>query len=110
VAALEHDAGVGRPMGFYTTLSLEEIETLRPWLVALNMMGVDLLIPSDETGADTSPLTSGCVPGFGAAPENDTYFDYHHTAADTLDKVDPELLRRNTAAFAALTWVLADKP
>jgi len=110
VAAVEHDSGVGRPMAFRTTLTLEEIDRLQPWLAALDDLGAGMLMPSEGTGADTSPLTRRCVTGFGAAPENDTYFDYHHTAADTLDKVDPELLRRNAAAFAALTWVLADKP
>jgi len=110
VAAIEHDAGVGRPLGFNTTLTIEEIENLRPWLGALRRLDADLLTPSEHTGADTSPLTNGCVPGFGAAPDGRKYFDYHHTAADTLDKVDPEMLRRNAAAFAALTWVLADKP
>lgn len=109
VAAVEHDSGVGRPMGFRTTLSVEEIEQLEPWLVVLDELGAGQLVPSRQTGADTSPLTKRCVTGFGAAPENDTYFDHHHAASDTLDKVDPELLKRNAAAFAALTWVLADK-
>lgn len=110
VAAIEHDAGVERPMGFWTTLSASEIAAFRPWLAALDELGADQMISSENTGADTSRLTDGCVPGFGAGPENTHYFDYHHTAADTLDKIDPEMLRRNTAVFAALTWVLADMP
>jgi carboxypeptidase Q len=110
VAAVEFDAGVGRPMAYRTTLSIEEIARLEPWLVEMRRLGAGTLIPSPGTGADTSPLTRSCVTGFGAAPENDTYFDYHHSAADTLDKVDPELLRRNAATFAVLTWILADMP
>jgi hypothetical protein len=43
-----------------------------------------------------------------ARQQTDHYFDYHHSAADTLDKVDPEVLRRNTAIVAAMTWLLAE--
>jgi hypothetical protein len=38
------------------------------------------------------------------------YFDIHHTAADALDKVDPEELRQNVAAMAVLAYVLAEMP
>jgi Zn-dependent M28 family amino/carboxypeptidase len=38
------------------------------------------------------------------------YFDYHHTEADTLDKVDPSELQRDAAAMAALAWLLAEMP
>jgi Zn-dependent M28 family amino/carboxypeptidase len=36
-----------------------------------------------------------------------TYFDYHHTAADTLDKIDPRELRENAAVVAVLAYALA---
>ena len=36
------------------------------------------------------------------------YFDIHHSAADTLDKVDPVALAQSSAAVAWLTWALAD--
>ena len=36
------------------------------------------------------------------------YFDYHHTANDTFDKIDPKILDRSTAALAATAWVLAE--
>jgi hypothetical protein len=49
------------------------------------------------------------VPGFGLVPDPRHYFDLHHSAADTLDKVDPEALARNTAAVAALVWELAEE-
>ena len=59
---------------------------------------------------DTSPLVDAGVPGFGLMTESRRYFDYHHTAADTLDKIDRDELSRATAAFAAMTWMLADRP
>jgi Zn-dependent M28 family amino/carboxypeptidase len=36
------------------------------------------------------------------------YFDYHHTADDTLDKIDPKALSQNVAAWTALVWLAAD--
>ena len=36
------------------------------------------------------------------------YFDYHHTADDTLDKIEPANLRHNVAAVAAFTWMAAN--
>ena len=48
------------------------------------------------------------VPGFGFVPDPRHYFDYHHTPADTLDKVDPKALAQDTAAIAALAYVIAE--
>ena len=50
------------------------------------------------------------MPALGFAMDTSTYFDYHHTEADTLDKVDPVHLRDVTAAVAVLAYVLADLP
>jgi hypothetical protein len=63
---------------------------------------------SRHTGADTSPLTDAGVTGFGLVPDPRHYFDYHHTPADTLDKVDPKALAQNTAAIAALAYLIAE--
>jgi hypothetical protein len=50
------------------------------------------------------------VPGLGLAGDSSTYFDVHHTEADTLDKVDPTQLAANVAVVAALAYVVADLP
>jgi hypothetical protein len=46
----------------------------------------------------------------GIENEGTRYFDYHHTMADTLDKIDPQELQQSTATLAATTWVLAESP
>jgi hypothetical protein len=48
------------------------------------------------------------VPQLGMRQENSHYFDIHHSAEDTLDKVDPAELDKATAAWAAAIWVLAE--
>jgi hypothetical protein len=63
-------------------------------------------------GADIGPIVEAGVPGIGHRVHGDRYFDYHHSAADTLDKVKPEDLAANVAAVAGLLWGLAsdDQP
>ena len=48
------------------------------------------------------------VPLLGHMPDSTNYFDYHHTEADTLDKVDRTALDKNVAVFAYLAFSLAD--
>ncbi len=61
-------------------------------------------------GSDISPLMADGVPGLGESTTGAHYFDWHHTEADTLDKVDPTDFRKNVASLAVMTYVLADMP
>jgi hypothetical protein len=47
------------------------------------------------------------VPGFAPITDSRTYFHYHHTAADTLDKIVPRELQENVAVVAVLAYALA---
>jgi hypothetical protein len=108
IAAIETDAGGAAPTGFTTTLkgdALAGVESRTKPLAAVSSNHFEV---AEETGADTEPLTAAGVPGFGLVPEPLHYFDYHHTNADTLDKVDPKELAMDSAAVAALAWILAD--
>jgi carboxypeptidase Q len=64
--------------------------------------------PPGSGGADVAPLMQAGVPVFRLNQDGSTYFDYHHTADDTLDKVDPEALAQNVAAWVTLAWLAAD--
>ena len=61
-------------------------------------------------GSDISPLMADSVPGLGEETTGAHYFDWHHTEADTLDKVDPTEFRKNVASLAVMTYILADMP
>jgi Zn-dependent M28 family amino/carboxypeptidase len=61
-------------------------------------------------GADISPLTRDGVPAMSLDTVGEHYFDWHHSNADTLDKVSPADLRRATGMLAVMGYVLADMP
>jgi hypothetical protein len=64
--------------------------------------------PELHGGADIGPLAGAGVPVFGLNQDGLRYFDLHHTADDTLDKIDPAQMSQNVAAWAALVWLIAD--
>ena len=64
--------------------------------------------PELHGGADVGPLAEAGVPVFGLSQDGTRYFDLHHTADDTLNKIDPEQMSQNVAAWAALVWLIAD--
>ena len=64
--------------------------------------------PELHGGADIGDLAEAGVPVFGLAQDGTRYFDLHHTADDTLNKIDPEQMSQNVAAWAGLVWLIAD--
>lgn len=61
-------------------------------------------------GSDIGPLIGDGVPGFGVHTVGTHYFDWHHTNADTFDKIVPREFQLNVASLAVLSYVLADMP
>jgi len=108
VAALESDLGAGHPAGFNLHGSAQLADLLEPVTRILAGAGAPAMQRNPWSGgADISPLDDAGVPTLGLLQDSRTYFDYHHTAADTLDKIDPAELRVNAAVAAVLTYALA---
>jgi carboxypeptidase Q len=59
-------------------------------------------------GADIGPIMREGVPGMGLNVEGTKYFWYHHTNADTIDKLDPREVALSVAAMAVMSYVVAD--
>ena len=59
-------------------------------------------------GPDLYPLIAAGVPTLRLHQDGRDYFDLHHTADDTVDKLDAASLDQNVAAFAVFTWLVAD--
>jgi carboxypeptidase Q len=111
IAAIESDEGAGRALGVSAAVTPESLATLEPVMKALGPIGATALSRHDGAlGADIEPLQIAGVPGFAPTVDARHYFDYHHTAADTLDKVNPESLRTQVATMAVLAWYLAEMP
>jgi carboxypeptidase Q len=96
-------------VGFITTLEGKNLERMQARMKVLDRITRLRFDSSKHTGADTSPLTDAGVPGFGFVPDPRHYFDFHHTPADTLDKVDPKALAQDTAAIAGLAYLIAEE-
>ncbi|MDB5746261.1 MAG: peptidase [Massilia sp.] len=109
IGAIESDNGAGRPFGLRASVPATSSRLFAPLQAALQPIGAGLFRREDalSTG-DLSGLERAGVPSFAPLLDTSTYFDYHHTAADTLDKVDPDHLRRHVAVMTATAWFLAN--
>ncbi len=110
VAAIESDSGVFTPAGFGFTGSEaggKVVRSILKFLASQNGAG-EFALGAGET--DIEPLLEGGVPLFGLRLRRNHYFWYHHTAADTVDKVDPIDLRQVAGSLAVMTYLLADLP
>ncbi|MEZ5332059.1 MAG: M20/M25/M40 family metallo-hydrolase [Thermoanaerobaculia bacterium] len=120
VAAIEMDMGAERPIGLGFGLAgvdpeggdavYEQAYGLLRGLGPL-LEGIEAgAVARGGGGADIGPLMCDGVPGLMLQTVGEHYFDWHHTEADTLDKVDPQNLRRAVALLAVAGYTLADMP
>jgi hypothetical protein len=137
VAAIEMDGGAETPLGMgyggfggprraagsatgaapirrgeldMSTLSAEEKQSfvyLQDIVSLLEPIGADT-VSSGGGGSDIEPLVADGVPSLSPRTVEAHYFDWHHTEADTLDKVDPVEFRKNAAMLSVVAYVLAD--
>lgn len=111
VAAIESDLGAAHPLGFNVKMSPPAMEALKPVQKILETFGASLIkLVAFSPGADISSMSQAGVPALGIMQDGRTYFNYHHTAADTLDKIVPAELRENAAAMAVMGYALASTP
>jgi hypothetical protein len=119
VAAIEMDEGAERPIGFdfggeeaalrrppVTEAAFERAVEIGKLLEGINASAM----LKGGGGTDINPLTLAGVPSFGLRTVGTHYFDWHHSNADTFDKVDPHDFRLNIAALAVLSYTLAEMP
>lgn len=110
VALLETDNGGFAPRGFRAQVHGDAALAARLGEAAqlLAPLHATALTIDDDADADVSPLVDAGALGLGLAVDGRSYFDIHHTEADTLDKVDPQVLADGVAAIAVMAYVLAD--
>jgi len=126
IAAIEMDGGAEKPIGFDLSISTRwqrgapkiiggDFGPSQTGMFAkataianlLSGIGADQILPGNGE-ADIEPLMAEGVPGFGLRTTMTHYWEYHHTEADTFDKIAPDDFRRCLAAMAVMSYVLAD--
>jgi hypothetical protein len=109
IAAYEDDSGSGRPFGIKASVGTQAARMFAPLQQALVPIGAGVFQREDALGTgDLSGLESAGVPSFEPVIDSSDYFNYHHTPADTFDKVNPDNLRRHAAVMATTAWFLAN--
>jgi carboxypeptidase Q len=107
VAAIESDAGVFKPSGFGFTGTDSAFALVRQIGTLLAGIGAGE-INRGGGGADIGPIMALGVPGLGLTVDGTRYFWYHHTEADTVDKLDQHEVALCVATMAVMAYVLAD--
>lgn len=110
ILALESDSGSFEPRGFSIDADSVVVAAVAQWTTSLADLAPAWEIRKGGSGMDVGPIVRQGVPGAGHRVDGTHYFDVHHSRADTFEKVDPEILAKNLAAMAGLTFIVADHP
>ena len=108
VVGLEADFGPGRVWRFSSRVAEEALGLVDELHALLAPLGIERGDNEGFGGADLGPLQRQGMPVFDLSQDGTTYFDYHHTADDTLDKVDRDDLNQNVAAYVTAAFVAAN--
>ena len=103
--ALESDAGGFTPRGFSFDTSESEFNSLKEFKHLFKEYGADDFVIGGS-GADIGPLKDNKIILAGLRPDPQRYFDYHHAASDTFDKINKRELELGAAAMTALVYLL----
>jgi carboxypeptidase Q len=106
-ALAESDFGADRIWKVNSKLGKDRETEARTLQAALAPLGIVPGVLDDADGSDIGPMLEAGAPGVGLSQDGTRYFDIHHTPDDTLDKIDPEALRQNVAAWTAMLAVLS---
>jgi hypothetical protein len=133
VAAIEMDGGAEKPIGFgagagegrrratppgSAPVAGEHAGAVLSSAAFARMEEIGKLLESIDAGkiikggggTDIGPIMAAGVPGLGLHTVGTHYFDWHHTEADTFDKINPQDFKQCVAAMAVMSFVLADMP
>ncbi|WP_024867703.1 M28 family peptidase [Pseudoxanthomonas suwonensis] len=106
--AAESDFGAGRIYAFNTGAPEHARAATAQIAQALAPLGIEYAPDKGGPGPDIIPLAAKGVTWAWLAQDGSDYFDLHHTADDTLDKIDPAALAQNVAAYAVFAFLAAE--
>ena len=106
----ESDFGGRRVYAFRAGASTEARPVIEQIGALLAPLGIAYEATGGEPGPDAGPIANLGAPWGDLAQDGTDYFDYHHTANDTLDKVNASDLDQQAAAYAVMAYVAANSP
>jgi len=107
--AIESDGGVFAPSGFGFSGSDSARAIIKQVGSLLVRIGAGK-IGASGGGADIGPIVATGVPSMSLDVDGTRYFWFHHTPADTPDKLNPLDMQKCVAAFAVMAYIIADLP
>ena len=107
--AIESDGGVFKPQGFSFAGSDAAMEVVKQIATLLDRIEAGAIVKGGA-GADVGPIVALGVPGLGLNVDETKYFWYHHSEADTIDKLDAHEMALCVATMAVMAYVVADMP
>ncbi|GAK32149.1 carboxypeptidase Q [alpha proteobacterium Q-1] len=108
VIAAESDFGAGRIWRFESRVGAEDLPFIRAIHRQLRPLGIGMGANEAGGGPDVIPLRQAGVPVVSLTQDGSDYFDLHHTADDTFDKIELDNIQQNIAAYAVFTWMAAN--
>jgi hypothetical protein len=108
--AAESDLGADRVWQFRSDLPDSAHALGDRIAAALQPLGIIRTAGEIDGGADVNPTIALGAPAVELGQSALRYFDWHHTPEDTLDRIDPDQLRQNVAAWATMLALVADAP
>jgi Zn-dependent M28 family amino/carboxypeptidase len=108
VVVAESDFGAGPIWSMDTRFNDDARQYARAIQRQLAPLGVGLGDNEAEGGADVGAIARRGAAIVDLNQDGSDYFDFHHTANDTLNAIDPDALRQNVAAWAVFAYLVAD--
>jgi hypothetical protein len=106
----ESDFGGGRVYRFSASVAPAARPVVDQIGALLAPLGIAYAVDAGGPGPDIGPFAKAGMPWAQLAQHGSDYFDYHHTANDTLDKVEAKALDQQAAAYAAMAYAAANSP
>lgn len=107
ISGAESDFGAGRIWRIDSKVKPEALPVVKQIAKVLEPLGIKYGNNQAGGGPDLIPLRGMGISVFSLRQDGTDYFDYHHTSNDTLDKIDPEALDQNTAAYVVFAYLVA---
>ena len=108
VIAAESDFGAGRIYGFDSSAREAQPQAMQRFMQALAPLGIEWAPSQGDPESDIGPMAARGMAWAWLGHDGTGYFDLHHNADDTLDKIDPKDLAQNVAAYAVFTWLASE--